>query len=343
MASVDQLRLRRGEWVQIRSALEILATLDKRGELDGLPFMSEMLPLVGRRFRVSRRAEAACASRDVTAIRRMRDSVHLENLRCGGGGHGSCQLSCSLFWKEAWLKRTDLPDNLNGSSDKSPATDSAFVLPVLQSWALADEPGCYRCQATQLWQATEPLPSWDVRQYFRAVKEGGASFRSAWSGVLGGLLRRILHVLRVGEKRKRLTRRTPQVNLNLQVGEIVQVRSAKEIAETLDQHDKNRGLWFDPQMAQHCRRKFRVAHRIERVIQEGTGRLVEVQSPAVVLESVNCNGCWHRFCSREAPLFWREIWLQRVGVPTEDVLPQNVNQEAPGSPDIVPTPVLAQD
>ena len=43
-------QLRKGDVVEVRSAAEILATLDERGELDALPFMPEMVAMCGRRF-----------------------------------------------------------------------------------------------------------------------------------------------------------------------------------------------------------------------------------------------------------------------------------------------------
>src|SRR5436190_601573 len=54
------LGLRAGEWVEVRSAEEILATLDERGCLDALPFMPEMLEYCERRFRVIKAAHKTC-------------------------------------------------------------------------------------------------------------------------------------------------------------------------------------------------------------------------------------------------------------------------------------------
>ena len=45
---------RRGEWAEVLSLDEIQATLDAEGQLDGLPFMPEMVKYCGRKFRVSR-------------------------------------------------------------------------------------------------------------------------------------------------------------------------------------------------------------------------------------------------------------------------------------------------
>ena len=54
------LNLKAGEWVEVRSQEEILATLDGNGRLENLPFMPEMLQQCGKRFRVFKRADKTC-------------------------------------------------------------------------------------------------------------------------------------------------------------------------------------------------------------------------------------------------------------------------------------------
>src|SRR5438105_7089844 len=98
------LGLRAGDWVEVRSAAEILATLDKRGRLDALPFMPEMLQYCGKRFRVIKTAHKTCDTIGTYKGRSMVNAVHLEGLRCDGEAHGGCQARCLLFWKEQWLK-----------------------------------------------------------------------------------------------------------------------------------------------------------------------------------------------------------------------------------------------
>src|SRR5262245_52431475 len=95
-------RLKAGEWVEVRSAEEILATLDDRQCLDDLPFMPEMLQYCGKRFRVFKSAHKTCDTVERwTVMRRMTSAVHLEGLRCDGGAHDGCQAGCLLFWKDA--------------------------------------------------------------------------------------------------------------------------------------------------------------------------------------------------------------------------------------------------
>ena len=52
--------LRVGDLVEVRSADEIMATLDERGELENLPFMPEMLKVRGQRLTVDKVAHKLC-------------------------------------------------------------------------------------------------------------------------------------------------------------------------------------------------------------------------------------------------------------------------------------------
>src|SRR5262245_65305208 len=100
----DARELRVGDWVEVKSAAEILATLDAEGSLEALPFMPEMLEYCGRRFRVFRSAHKSCDTIKTWRNRRMKDAVHLEGLRCTGAAHDGCLAGCLLYWKTAWLK-----------------------------------------------------------------------------------------------------------------------------------------------------------------------------------------------------------------------------------------------
>src|ERR1700691_2433477 len=97
--------LKAGEWVEVRSKEEILRTLDRSAQLDGLPFMPEMFAFCGKRVRVYKRAHKTCDTINDYKGRKMQDAVHLEGSRCDGQAHGGCQAACLVFWKEAWLKR----------------------------------------------------------------------------------------------------------------------------------------------------------------------------------------------------------------------------------------------
>ena len=104
---MEHAPLRSGDVVVVRSAEEILATLDERGMIDGLPFMAEMLAFCGQRLRVGGRGDNVCDTIEQRGARRLPDAVYLEDLRCSGASHGGCEAECRIFWKEAWLRRAD--------------------------------------------------------------------------------------------------------------------------------------------------------------------------------------------------------------------------------------------
>jgi len=104
---------------------------------------------------------------------------------------------------------------------------------------------------------------------------------------------------------------TPTVDLALRVGEKVVVRSKQEISRTLV-NSRNRGLWFDRDMIRFCGQPGIVRQRIERVIDEATGKMLVLKTPCVVLEEGIATGEFLRFCPQHEYIFWREIWLRRV-------------------------------
>ena len=107
-------------------------------------------------------------------------------------------------------------------------------------------------------------------------------------------------------------RRTPQETLNLRPGELVRVKSKQEIVQTLDMHNKNRGMSFDAEMLKYCGRQARVLRRVERIIDERTGRMQYLKNPCIVLEDAICTSDYHRLCPRGIYAYWREIWLERA-------------------------------
>ena len=70
--------LRPGEWVEVRSKEEILATLGPDATHERLPFMPEMLQYCGRRFRVVKSAYKTGDTILTSRNRRMKNAVHLE-------------------------------------------------------------------------------------------------------------------------------------------------------------------------------------------------------------------------------------------------------------------------
>lgn len=101
-------------------------------------------------------------------------------------------------------------------------------------------------------------------------------------------------------------------NLNLQPGELVEVRTLNEILDTLDEKRKLNGLGFFCEMWKFCGRRFRVHKRVNKIILETTGESRKMRMPTVLLEGVFCDGRYHGGCDRSCFCYWREAWLKRV-------------------------------
>lgn len=327
----ETLQLRVGELVEVRSAEEIRSTLDERGELDSLPFMPEMLTFCGRRMRVHKVAHKLCDMIGEGGLRRMERAVHLTDARCDGAAHGGCQMECSLYFKEAWLKRVT-PD-VAATPEPGPG-DGRVLLPLLventHQAPAADGGERFSCQATRIDRAAPDLvPFKDPRQYVQDVRSGNAGIWATIRTIFFGLFNHFQHLsnrylpkwlrirggMRWGWVQGRLTGRTPAARLELQPGELVRVRSREEIAATLDTGRLNRGMGFEEEMARFCGKTARVRARVELCMDEKTGELLRMKTPCVILDQVVCGGVYKGNCPREYTAFWREIWLERVEEP----------------------------
>jgi hypothetical protein len=288
-----ELGLRRGDVVAVRSEREIRATLDADGALDGLPFMPEMARFCGGTFTVAARADRICVE-GAGAMRRVPRAVFLDDLRCDGDSHGGCGRSCLLLWKEAWLLRS------------TTATKTEVHSPPLTTRTEPDPPRS--CQSTELLRSSEARAGSALRQRLAEVM--------AHEVTLVEFVRAALFALRSRAGRWRWSepamacavgaRPLETRPLDLRAGDLVEVRRLDEIRATLDDHGRQRGLEFCRGMEEHCGRRYRVAARVERIIQETTGAVRNLGA-TVTLQGVRCSGC-----ARRNDLFWREAWLRRV-------------------------------
>jgi hypothetical protein len=107
----------------------------------------------------------------------------------------------------------------------------------------------------------------------------------------------------------------PRSDLDLKPGELVRVKSYAEILATLDTSNKNAGLFFDAEMVPFCGRVYQVKDRVHRFIDEKTGKMSYLKTPAVILDKVWCQSRFSScrvFCPRSIYSWWREVWLERV-------------------------------
>ena len=329
--------MRSGEWVEVKSKEEILATLDRRGRLEELPFMPEMLQFCGRRFRVYRSAHKTCDTVSGRYIGLRADGcIHLEH-RCDGRSHGNCEAGCLLFWKEAWLRPVAGPTAARGPKpNPGPVCTEADLLDATCKHQNGET--VYSCQATALLDYTRPLPWWDARQYAEAYRSGNRSLSEVARGVVyllyyyglsrperfGAPWRWLYDRCRDVWRGAPFPRRkgkipagqlAPVADLGLRPGEIVRVKPYEKILATLNENGSSRGLTFDAELVPYCGGVFRVKRQIRQFVDEQTGKLRRLKTPAVVLDGVVCKSKFsgqRMFCPREIYLWWREIWLERV-------------------------------
>lgn len=322
-------RPRRGDVVRVRTREEILATLDKNGDLDGMPFMPELLKYCGQELPVSARAHKTCDTIAQQGMRRLDHTVFLAGARCDGSAHDGCQANCLVFWREEWLEWPDRPGVPIRQSD--PAGGGISLAELQEQTRVSTDPSegpIYRCQATEIARASTPLSRKALWQYVADVRSRNVGlFRLLWGmlvdafnkyqsitaehfprwlRIFGGRPYPFLRGTGTGE-------RTPVTGLK--PGDLVEVKSKAEIEATLDETNRNRRMVFDTEMVPFCRGRYRVERSVERILDETTGKMIRL-SDCLVLENVFCQGIYHRFCQRSTPPYWREAWLRKVDQPT---------------------------
>jgi hypothetical protein len=297
---------------------EIAETLDENGTLDGLPFMPEMLEYCGKRFRVLNRVvqstiDAAFLGGRLTEsyVREFRnnDVVTLQTIRCSGAQHDNCQRACAIFWKEAWLRKSE------GQEEVPEMDNTQFSIPERFRFSLktTTQPGKYFCQSSEFLNATVHLSTgMRIKKCFSAVAAGNIT---PW-----GMLRRVVtwvywkvHYKFAGESVRGSLEKTPTGVLDLKPGDLVQIKSLPEIRATLNKRGRNRGLHFSADQRPFCGRKYRVRNRADNFIAEGNGEMKHFKN-TVMLEDVLCDSACFAFggCYRSDLLYWREIWLRKI-------------------------------
>jgi hypothetical protein len=312
-----QHRLHTGDRVQVRSAQEILATLDDDGTLDALPFLPEMLDSCGKVFSILRRVHKTCV--DGHPMRRFSsdDVVILDGSRCDGNGHDGCRHGCRIFWKEAWLRP---------AADASVATPAHDGIDALRArLKVKVDANHYFCQSTQLLKATEafaeePRLLW-LKVALGAVKTGDVPIKEFLRLLARLVVQRLKRATGAEDRLKGSNKQTPTEALNLKPGELVRIKSPEQIVTTLDENSRNRGLSICPEMSRCCGEVAEVRWRVDRFIDERSGLMREFANTVALqnlrrdnrlVEECQCQGQLGD-CPRGELMYWREIWLERAG------------------------------
>lgn len=304
--------LRPGDIVEVKRADEILETLDSDGALGGLPFMPEMIGCCGKRFPVYKRVVKTCYYGLGSGMRKFgaEDVVILDGVRCSGADHDGCQKACSVFWREAWLRRIDdkLPQSAGANQSSAERLYARLKTKI--------DATTYFCQASEILRATEPLSRRErIGKCISEVRAGNSGILEMMGRMSVWIFWRIRRKL-FGAYAHGHNASTPDKTLNLQCGDLVRVKPVERISETLNETAHNRGLYFTPAMRRECGEEHTVDRRLEKIIVDGTGKMRKLRN-TVFLEGSLCGCSCVAFggCPRGEFAYWREIWLQPKSKP----------------------------
>ncbi len=212
-----------------------------------------------------------------------------------------------IFWKEAWLAKVDSDKNV---ANEAPDPAAATALRARLHAPMKD--GKYFCQSTNLLSAVRGLSGVErLKKVIADIRVKTYTVPQALGLVLRPLTAKVLKLF-VPRIPKTDRKKTPKFSSGLQPGDWIEVKSIPEIAETLDVNGQNRGLQWSMDLAHYSGRRFRVARRLEKIIVEYNGKMMNV-SDTVLLEGASCP-CKYVIggCPRADLIYWREIWLRKI-------------------------------
>ncbi|MGH8133446.1 MAG: hypothetical protein ACRETP_09495, partial [Steroidobacteraceae bacterium] len=203
----------------------------------------------------------------------------------------------------------------------------------------------YTCQVTELLNMSRPWAWWNPAQYVADIRSVNFPLRHVLRILALAALRRLIprypnHPILVNTYNRIAARGgmpgyftreqlkgsiphgspTPGGGPQLQAGDLVKIRGADEIVGTLSD-SRNKGLSFDTEMFPYCGGTYRVRGLVKRLIDETTGRMIEMKSPCVKLEGVICRSAYSEkryMCPRAIMSYWRPLWLEKLSA-TDDV------------------------
>lgn len=302
-----------GDVVEIKTWVEIRATLDDRGCLGELPFMPEMLPMCGQRAIVFRCLHRLFDYRKTREMRHMDGAVLLVGTVCDGSSHGGCDSACHMIWKSDWLRRVEQPTKTAGLPISSNHRDSPKNLDILKFGTHAPR---YACQLTQLKAASYSVGKWSATNFLRPLVSGNVAPAAFVVGWLTHLFNVLQHI-RQGVGFPAFDEAAPSSeipeDIPLQEGDEVIVRSSAEIRATLDDQLIHRGMGFETDMLKYCGLRCNVQAEVKNLIDIVTGEMRTMKTPAYILRDVHFSGERQQFNAQYEPLFWRAAWLRRVG------------------------------
>lgn len=103
-------------------------------------------------------------------------------------------------------------------------------------------------------------------------------------------------------------------NAPIDQGNMVRVRSKKEIRSMLDDYEKYKGCLFIDEMYEYCDGTYTVVKEINYFFDEAKQKLCKCKD-TVILEGVTCSGRQRLYpcsCDRNCFFFWHKEWLKKI-------------------------------
>lgn len=98
----------------------------------------------------------------------------------------------------------------------------------------------------------------------------------------------------------------------MQSGDLVRIRTRKEIEATLDSKYQLKGCLFMAEMWDYCGKQLRVLKPVKRFLDECEYH-VRRTSGIVILEGAICRGTvYPQGCDHSCYFFWRKEWLGKI-------------------------------
>jgi hypothetical protein len=95
-------------------------------------------------------------------------------------------------------------------------------------------------------------------------------------------------------------------------GDVVEVKSPREIIQTLDADGALDHVPFMPEMIESCGRRFRVSKQVVTTCCTGASPRAFRGDGVFTLDGLRCSGAAHDGCQKACMIFWREPWLRKV-------------------------------
>jgi hypothetical protein len=107
---LETSNLQPGEWVRIKEAEQIAATLNAQNKNRGMLFDVEEVPYCGKTFRVHRRVTRIINEQSGHMVSMRSPCIILEKVVCQGHysqGRLLCPRAITPYWRESWLQRAE--------------------------------------------------------------------------------------------------------------------------------------------------------------------------------------------------------------------------------------------